>query len=141
MVNEGLEWIRVQIGEAIDRMKTGPDPVPVVVVGGGSVIVSDDIPGASEVIRPTHHAVANAVGAAIAEVGGQIDRIVSLDDVGRDQALEDARRDAVMRAVTAGATESTVRIVDVEEIPLAYLPSNAVRIKVKAVGSLGAANA
>ena len=92
-------------------------------------------------IRPTHHAVANAVGAAIAEVGGQIDRIVSLDDVGRDQALEDARRDAVMRAVTAGATESTVRIVDVEEIPLAYLPSNAVRIKVKAVGSLGAANA
>ena len=29
-----------------------------------------------------------------------------------------------------------MQIVDVEEVPLAYLPSNAVRIRVKAVGDL-----
>jgi len=29
-----------------------------------------------------------------------------------------------------------VNIVDVEEVPLAYLPSNAARIRVKAIGEL-----
>jgi hypothetical protein len=29
-----------------------------------------------------------------------------------------------------------VQVIDVEEIPLAYLPSNALRIRVKAVGDL-----
>lgn len=136
IVRDGLDWIRAKLAEAIDRMKTGPDPVPVVVVGGGSVIVTDDIPGASQVIRPPHFSVANAVGAAIAEVGGQIDRIVSLDEIHRDDAIREAREEASARAVAAGAVESTVRIVDIEEVPLAYLPSNAVRIKAKAVGQL-----
>jgi hypothetical protein len=38
--------------------------------------------------------------------------------------------------VRAGAAAETVEIVEVEEIPLAYLPSNAVRFRVKAAGSL-----
>ncbi len=36
----------------------------------------------------------------------------------------------------AGAEPGTVAIVELEEIPLAYLPSNAVRFKMKAVGKL-----
>lgn len=136
VVRDGLAWIHAKLAETLDRMKTGPAPIPVVVVGGGSVLITDDIPGASEVIRPPSSPVANAVGAAIAEVGGQVDRIVSLDDMHRDEAIRQAREGASKKAVAAGALESTVRIVDVEEIPLAYLPSNAVRIKVKAVGRL-----
>ena len=141
VAREGIEFIRKGIADALDRMKTSAAPVPVVVVGGGSIILGDDLPGASEVLRPPHHAVANAVGAAIADVGGQVDKIVSLDDVPRETALEAARQDARDRAVAAGASPDTVRIIDVEEVPLAYLPSNAVRIKVKAVGELGRANA
>jgi hypothetical protein len=38
--------------------------------------------------------------------------------------------------VRAGAAEDSLEIVDLEEIPLAYLPSNAVRFRVKAVGKL-----
>jgi hypothetical protein len=38
--------------------------------------------------------------------------------------------------VTAGAVPESVRIVDQEELALAYVPGNAVRIKVKAVGDL-----
>jgi len=30
----------------------------------------------------------------------------------------------------------SIEIVDIEEIPLTYLPSNALRVKVKAVGNL-----
>jgi hypothetical protein len=35
-----------------------------------------------------------------------------------------------------GGIPGTVEIVDVEEVPLAYLPGNATRIRVKAVGAL-----
>jgi N-methylhydantoinase A/oxoprolinase/acetone carboxylase beta subunit len=141
LVRDTLDWIRTHIAEAIDRMKTSPEPVPLVIVGGGSIITTDDIPGTSKVLRPNHHQVANAVGAAIAEVGGQVDRIVSLENTSRVEAMNTSKEQAIRKAVEAGAATDTVRIVEVEEIPLAYLPSNAVRIKVKAVGQLSNTNA
>ena len=39
--------------------------------------------------------------------------------------------------MAAGAGEGAVRIVLWEEIPIAYLPGNAVRLRAKAVGPLG----
>ena len=41
-----------------------------------------------------------------------------------------------MREIAAGAEPTTVQIVDVEDVPLAYLPGNATRVRVKAVGDL-----
>jgi N-methylhydantoinase A/oxoprolinase/acetone carboxylase beta subunit len=131
-----LEVIETRIAEAVDRMKTSPDPMPVVVVGGGSILLRDRLAGASELVKPDHFAVANAIGAAIAQVGGEVDRIFSLEQLPREAALEEAKREAVEKAVEAGASEETVQVVDVEEVPLAYLPSNATRIRVKAVGEL-----
>ena len=136
VAREAIEWIRLRIAEALDRMKTVAGPIPVVLVGGGSILLADDLPGASQVTRPQHFPVANAIGAAIAQVGGQVDRIVSLDEVDRAEALASAHREATQRCVAAGALPESIQIVDVEEIPLAYLPSNAVRIRVKAVGTL-----
>ncbi|MGC8961077.1 MAG: hydantoinase/oxoprolinase family protein, partial [Candidatus Bathyarchaeia archaeon] len=94
------------------------------------------IKGASQIIRPEHFQYANAIGAAIAEVSGEIDRIFSLEHETRAKALEEAKEMAKKEAVKAGAREETVKIVHVEEIPLAYLPGNAVRIRVKASGEL-----
>ena len=124
------------LAETVDRMKTSPDPIPVVVVGGGSVLLGDALPGASRLVRPDHFAVANAIGAAIAQVGGEVERVFSLDQLTRDAALDQAKSEAVDKAVAAGATASSVRIVDVEDVPLPYIPGNATRIKVKAVGDL-----
>jgi N-methylhydantoinase A/oxoprolinase/acetone carboxylase beta subunit len=98
--------------------------------------VPSDLEGASEVYKPSHYEVANAVGVAIAQVSGEVDRIYSLDDQSRDEALEDAKSEAISKAVRAGADEDTVDIVDIEEVPLSYLPGNAVRMKVKAAGEL-----
>ena len=92
--------------------------------------------GASRLVRPEHFAVANAIGAAIAQVGGEVDRVVSLEGLTREAALEEAKEEAVEKAVAAGAERTSVHIVDIEEVPLAYLPSNAVRFRVKAVGDL-----
>ena len=39
-------------------------------------------------------------------------------------------------AAAAGANPETVQIVSVEDIPIAYLPGNALLVKVKAAGKL-----
>ncbi|HZR93702.1 MAG TPA: hydantoinase/oxoprolinase family protein [Gaiellaceae bacterium] len=136
LVREVLAVIERMVADAVDRIKTTADPIPVVVVGGGSVLLPDELPGASRLVRPEHFAVANAIGAAIAQVGGEVDRVVSLDGLSREAALEEAKQEAIGKAVSAGADADSVRVVDVEEVPLAYLPSNAVRFRVKAVGDL-----
>ena len=79
---------------------------------------------------------ANAIGVAIAQVSGTIDRVFSLEKMSRTEAIDEATVFARERAKTAGADPDTVDILDLEEIPLAYLPGNTIRIKVKAVGSL-----
>lgn len=128
--------IEEMINVGVDRMKTSATPMPVIVVGGGSILVQRPVAGASEIIKPEHFAVANAIGAAIAQIGGETDRIFSLAEMSRDEALAQAKQEATDKAVAAGAAPETVEIVEVEEVPLAYLPGNATRIMVKAVGDL-----
>ncbi|WP_027092114.1 hydantoinase/oxoprolinase N-terminal domain-containing protein [Cohnella thermotolerans] len=125
----------------VDRMKPGKEPLPVVAVGGGSVLLAKPLPSASRVVKAEHYAVANAIGAAIAQVGGEIDRIFSLEGRNREDVLAEAKQLAVNRAVDAGAAPETVEIVSLHEVPLSYLPGSASRIRVKAVGQLKGANA
>jgi len=138
-VRVGLERIQEMVDSAVDRMKTSAEPIPVILVGGGSILVSRTVQGASEMIKPDHFPVANAIGAAIAQVGGEIDRVFALDKMPRDQALAQAKEEASSKALAAGAVKESLQVVEVEEIPLTYLPSNAVRIRVKAVGDLALA--
>jgi N-methylhydantoinase A/oxoprolinase/acetone carboxylase beta subunit len=136
LVDRGLELITRTVADSVDRMRTSAEPIPVVVVGGGSILLGERLSGTSELVRPEHFAIANAIGAAIAQVGGEVDGVFSLDRLSRDEALEQAREQATEKAVAAGASRGSVEIVDVEEVPLAYLPGNATRIRVKAVGEL-----
>jgi N-methylhydantoinase A/oxoprolinase/acetone carboxylase beta subunit len=136
LVEGAVQLIEASIAESVDRMKTSAGDIPVVVVGGGSILLGERLAGASEVVKPEHFAVANAIGAAIAQIGGEVDRVFSLESMPREEALQQAKDEATEKAVAAGASAGTVHIVDVEEVPLAYLPSNATRIHVKAVGEL-----
>ncbi|MDJ0755282.1 MAG: hydantoinase/oxoprolinase family protein [Ardenticatenaceae bacterium] len=133
-VTRASEAIKKMVEEAIDRMKIARGAVPVILVGGGSVLVDDQIQGAAAVYRPAHFEAANAVGAAIAQISGEVDRVYELTSLDRTAALADAKRQAIERAVAAGAQPETVEIVDVFDVPLAYLPSQATRVHVKAVG-------
>jgi N-methylhydantoinase A/oxoprolinase/acetone carboxylase beta subunit len=137
LLTEALARADLMLAEAIDRMKTSKDDRPLIAVGGGSILVPDRIPGVSEIIRPEHFDAANAVGAAIASVSGQVDRIFHLGAGGRQAVLDEAMDEARERAVAAGADPAAVQIIEVEEIPLAYLTSPAVRVRVKAAGALG----
>jgi len=127
--------IQSMLEDCVERSRLSPEPLPVIVVGGGSILVNGPI-GGLEVIKPNHFAVANAVGAAIAQVSGEVDRVYSLAEIGREEALNDAKARATEAAVAAGALRESIEIVDVEDVPLAYLPGNATRVRVKAVGEL-----
>ena len=56
--------------------------------------------------------------------------------LGRAISIELAKNDAINRALQAGAKKETISIIELEEIPLSYLPSGAVRLHVKAVGDI-----
>jgi len=131
-----LDVARTMAAEAVDRMKTEAGGVSVLAVGGGAFLIPDDLPGASEVIRVEHGEVANAVGAAIAQVSGECDQVFT--GMTRDDLLAEAREIAEDRAVEGGADRATLKTVEVEDLPLAYLPGNAVRARVRVVGDIAA---
>jgi N-methylhydantoinase A/oxoprolinase/acetone carboxylase beta subunit len=132
------EWfmreVRGLIEEGIDRMKTQAGDVPLIAVGGGSFLVPRDLRGVSEVVAVDHHDVANAVGAAIAQVGGEVDQVY--ENVAREEAISDATGRAIRRAVEQGADPRSVTIVEVEDLPLSYVAGNTRRIRARAVGDL-----
>ena len=136
LASQGMSLIDCRLASIIDRLKLSAADVPVILVGGGSILVGDSLDGASEVIRPKHGEVANAIGAAMAQVGGQVEKVYSLAEYGREQALEAARLEAESKAVAAGADPKTLQIVELEEVPLTYLPGNATKIRIKVVGDL-----
>lgn len=136
LVSAVLAQVRRAVGDAVDRMRLSVDPVTAVVVGGGGAIVPDDLPGVAEVLRPAHHEVANAVGAAVAVVSGEVDRVVTARRSGARAAVDAACQEAIDRAIAAGARPSTVQVVDTVRLPLNYLPGEAYRVRVKAVGEL-----
>ena len=131
-----INEIQKRVEDVVDQVKISAHPVPVVLVGGGSILVRNSFDGASNVLRPPDAEVANAIGAAISQVGGQVEKVYSLTDMSRDEALDLAKDEATQKAVEAGGDPKSIEIVDIEEIPLTYLPSNALRVKVKAVGNL-----
>lgn len=130
------EIITRDIEDAIDRMKTSAEDVDVILVGGGSILVPDKLQGVARIVRPDHYDAANAIGAALGEVSGETERIYSLDEMTYEEAMADAKNHAVEQAVLAGADRATVQIVLSEDIPLAYMPGNALLVKVKAAGRL-----
>ena len=136
LVTRSLQRIRSMLEAAIDRVKTSAEAVPVVLVGGGVVLVGDELAGASTVIRPAQAGCANAIGASIAQVSGEFDSILTYTESGRAKALEEARSAACQRAVAAGAAPGSVSIYSVEEVPMAYLPGGGTRVQVKAIGDL-----
>ncbi|SDP10303.1 Hydantoinase/oxoprolinase [Microbacterium testaceum StLB037] len=135
-VDRVLARIAERVAEAVDRMRTSPEPIPVVAVGGGSILLPDDLPLFGAVHRPRNYAVANAIGASIAQVGGEIDKVYAIEAGRRDEGIAAIRAEAVDKAIAAGARPSSVSIVDFDEVPIPYLPGNATRVRVKAVGDL-----
>lgn len=135
LVNQAQQKIKALLEGAIDIIKTSPEPLPVLLVGGGAVLAPTSLKGASELKLPPYHDVANAVGAAISKVGGIVDIIQGVADQSVNDAIERAKTIAIQRAVDAGAIKESVIIAEIESYPVTYV-ANQLRTIVKAVGEL-----
>jgi len=134
LVRRALAKTHGMIEDAVDRMKTDARDLPLIAVGGGAFLVPDRVAGISQVIRVPHGGCANAVGAAIAQISGETDQIYR--DLSREEAIAAGEAQARERAVAAGADRANLSTVDVEDMPLAYLPGNALRVRVRVVGEM-----
>ncbi|KAI9742120.1 MAG: hypothetical protein M1834_000510 [Cirrosporium novae-zelandiae] len=134
-IEKAQQRIKEMLEGVVDLCKTSPEPVPVLLVGGGSVIAPETLKGASSFICPPYHDVANAVGAAVSKVGGTVDIVQNTSQQTVQEATEHAKDLARQRALQAGAIADTVIIAEVDSMPLQYV-ANQVRTVVKAVGEL-----
>ena len=122
--------------DAVDRMKLTRSEQPVVAVGGGSVMLPGALAGVSSMHRPDHFDVANAIGAAIASISAQVDRLLTIGAGGRTEATERAKDAAIGSAIALGADPDRTEIVALEEMTMAYVKDDVLRVRVKAAGPL-----
>lgn len=134
--NRAMQSIKEMVEENIDKMKISNQDVDVILVGGGSIIVPDNLIGAKSTIKPDHFDVANAIGSAISKVSGVFEQLVNYEETPREEAISKAKEFATQKAIEAGAKQGTVEIIDVEDVPLAYYAVNTCRLKIKAAGDL-----
>lgn len=137
LVSAALREIRNIVSVGVDRMKTSSEAQTLILVGGGSILLGGLIPGADTVLSPGNASVANAIGAAIALIGGEVDKVYNYSELGRETSIQQAREEAIAQAIKAGAEDDgSLEIVNIEEFPLPYVNNGAVRVRVKAVGNL-----
>ncbi|SFU21627.1 hydantoinase/oxoprolinase family protein [Mesorhizobium sp. YR577] len=134
LVKASLARIRDMVADSFDQMKTSAEDVPLIAVGGGAFLIPEKIAGASEVLRVANAGVANALGAAMAQVSGEIDQVFS--GLSRDEALARAEAEAQDAAVESGANRASLKTLEVEDIPIAYLPGGARRVRVRVIGDI-----
>ena len=137
LIDAVLARARMMIETHADRIKTRAGDAVLLAVGGGSFLIPDRLQGISRVVRVEHGRCANAVGAAIAQVSGEVDQV--FQGLDRGEAIARGRSLAEQRAVEAGAAADGLTLVEAEDIPVAYLPGHALRVRIKVVGNIAQA--
>jgi DUF917 family protein/N-methylhydantoinase A/oxoprolinase/acetone carboxylase beta subunit len=133
-VSEFKHETKAMLERIVDTMKTSPEDLPVLLVGGGAVVAPDKLKGASQVLKPQWGGVANAIGAAMARVSAVVDTIKSTEKQTEKELLAEISEEAKKRTVYAGALSDSVEIVEVETLPLQYV-ANKTRFIVRAAGN------
>ena len=124
------------VEDKVARARTSNEKIPVIAVGGGSVMLDNQIDGLT-VIKPLHNDLANAVGAAIAQVSGQVSKVILIDDkIDRESAIKQVTDEATKLAINRNADPNTINVLAVSDMPLSYLPGNNLLINVTVVGDL-----
>ncbi len=135
-VDDILAIVHERIASNVDRIKTEATEVPLIAVGGGAPLIPTEIPGISRVHHVENYAVANAVGAAIAQISGEADQV--FQGLSRDEALAEALKIAEEKAISSGAAADSLKTIEMEDLPIAYIPGHAIRARVRVIGDIAA---
>jgi N-methylhydantoinase A/oxoprolinase/acetone carboxylase beta subunit len=138
-VDLSLRGCRAVINEGVGKIyeliaKIGPEvcSLPIVMIGGGATLFPKKLLDERFIIPP-YARVANAYGAALAEISATIDTVVSLED--RQKVLDGLREQSIQAAIQKGADFKTVKVVDIQILPYHYVPNRLARVIVRASGS------
>jgi DUF917 family protein/N-methylhydantoinase A/oxoprolinase/acetone carboxylase beta subunit len=120
----------------IDEMKTSAADTPVLLVGGGAALferMPRPLRGATVVEQPPFASVANAIGAALAQVSAVVDKSIVAES--RDAAVAAVTAEAIDGAVSRGAARESVRVVACDVATPAYSTSTTLfHVVLKVVG-------
>jgi len=131
------DYLRKRLGRLLENYDRAGRHLPIVLVGGGALLIEHLLRELGrDVIRPAHSDVANAYGAAMAQIGGEADLTFSSGAVSRQEALDRAEHEAHRRAVEAGASRGSITTVELEDAAFSYLASDALRVRARAVGNI-----
>lgn len=118
--------------QTLAKKIAGPhDQFPLLLTGGASTLFKHTLL-AERAIIPEFADVANAYGAALAEISGSIDTVVCLEN--RESIIESLIRQATEQAIARGAAPSLTRVVEQEIIPYHYMPVKMARVKITVAG-------
>jgi len=124
--------------EAVDRAKTAPEDLPLLLGGPGAEDLAAALPlrlsGTLGVRCPPWAAAAAAVGVATAPVGGEAERVVPVHGEQAAEMREAVSEAARTAAIRAGADPLCARTKLIEETPLSYLAEPAVALRAHADG-------
>ena len=126
-----FEQIKCKINDLILKIQGEEKNLPLIFVGGGSALLPADF-FKGQYQSPAYYDVANAYGAALAEISGTVDTVVSLQN--REEALEEIYEEAKQKAVAQGANSTTLRLVDQQIISYSYIPNQMARVIVRYCG-------
>lgn len=120
-----------RIERNITIMQADKPDLPILLVGGGASLLTRQVLGERSLL-PEHADAANAYGAALAQISGTVDIVLSLEN--REIALEEVRSQAIGLAVKNGACPQSTQIIDIQIMPYHYVPGKQARVVAMAAG-------
>ena len=131
------DYLRQRLSRLLENYERPGSHLPIVLVGGGAPLIETLLRELGrDVIRPAYSEVANAYGAAMAQIGGEADLTFSTGVVSRQEALERAEHEAHRRALEAGAAHGSITTVELEDAAFSYLARDALRVRARVVGDI-----
>ncbi|XP_059156929.1 uncharacterized protein LOC131941616 [Physella acuta] len=112
LVRLATDEIHRLVEDAIDKIKLSKEELPVIIVGGGSVLIdrTRNLKGTTQLIVPEHFGVANAIGAALSKVSATFNNVVNLMDYIDASQMERCVQEEVAKVTNDPDGKETERV-------------------------------
>ncbi len=132
-----VDYCMGHIKHALDLLQGHEGEWPIVLVGGGSPLLNEQLFGKyKQVMNPAGYPISSAIGACFAPVSNVIDKVYWLNNRTKEEIIEEAVSACKNAVLKRGADPGSIQVSYVEEYPFAYLKGEILRVKTKATGEL-----